>query len=702
LHAECKQHEGGDDPEGSFDEKISADKSAHKSIQNHHQQHQGSGSTEEEGDLAEKLHGAACELQQEFDREEIENNAEGPPDSIFGFTGDTGAVIHHDFRDISTHPGAEGWNESVHFSIEADILQDIAAVGLQGAAIVMELNARNVGNQTIREHGREAAIDKGILPVFAPAAHDSIVVRFHFFQQAGDINRIVLEIGIQGDNDILGCSVNAGCHRGRLAEIPAETDQFKMGILFGGLTETFPGCVTRTVIDVDDFILAPDAGERVMDLLGQVGNIGFLVENRNDHGQAGMGCRHRGEYGGSPLVFQEGFVLTGETGECYKHRLRKAVCRAVRFKEVLMAKVVLENVVKVYPGDVTAVHDANLEIQDQEFVVLVGPSGCGKSTTLRMIAGLEDISDGSVFIDGKKVNDIPPKDRDIAMVFQNYALYPHMSVYNNMAFGLKLRKYPKAEIHKRVMEAAGILGITELLERKPKALSGGQRQRVAVGRAIVRKPKAFLFDEPLSNLDAKMRVQMRAEISKLHSSLKSTMIYVTHDQIEAMTMGDRIVVMKDGWIQQVDTPLNIYNHPTNQFVAGFIGSPPMNLFPGKIVRQDNGLTFDEGRFRVALDPAMADKLAGHVGKKVAMGIRPENIKDISMSTDTDPAHMLKATVEVIEMMGSEVFLYASTGQNSFTARVDASCGKQIGDSVELVLDMSKAHFFDGETKKALL
>ena len=231
-----------------------------------------------------------------------------------------------------------------------------------------------------------------------------------------------------------------------------------------------------------------------------------------------------------------------------------------------MAKVVLENVYKIYPGDVTAVHDANLEIQDQEFVVLVGPSGCGKSTTLRMVAGLEDISKGSIYIDGKKVNDIPPKDRDIAMVFQNYALYPHMSVYNNMAFGLKLRKYPKAEIHKRVMEAAEILGITDYLERKPKALSGGQRQRVAVGRAIVRKPKAFLFDEPLSNLDAKMRVQMRAEISKLHNSLKSTMIYVTHDQIEAMTMGDRIVVMKDGWIHQVDTPLNISTiRPTNSW-----------------------------------------------------------------------------------------------------------------------------------------
>jgi len=367
-----------------------------------------------------------------------------------------------------------------------------------------------------------------------------------------------------------------------------------------------------------------------------------------------------------------------------------------------MAKVVLENVVKVYPGDVTAVHDANLEIHDQEFIVLVGPSGCGKSTTLRMIAGLEDISDGSVFIDGKKVNDIPPKDRDIAMVFQNYALYPHMSVYNNMAFGLKLRKYPKAEIHKRVVEAAEILGITELLERKPKALSGGQRQRVAVGRAIVRKPKAFLFDEPLSNLDAKMRVQMRAEISKLHTALNSTMIYVTHDQIEAMTMGDRIVVMKDGWIQQVDTPLNIYNHPANQFVAGFIGSPPMNLFPGKIVRQNDGLVFDEGGFSVALDGVIAEKMAAYAGKRVAMGIRPENIVDLGGRTDANPAHVLTATVEIIEMMGSEVYLYASTGKTRFTARVDASCIKQVGNTVELLLDMGKVHFFDGETEKALL
>ncbi|MCB1070377.1 MAG: sn-glycerol-3-phosphate ABC transporter ATP-binding protein UgpC, partial [Kiritimatiellae bacterium] len=254
-----------------------------------------------------------------------------------------------------------------------------------------------------------------------------------------------------------------------------------------------------------------------------------------------------------------------------------------------MANVILENVRKIYPGGFTAVHSANLEIKDKEFVVLVGPSGCGKSTTLRMIAGLEEISDGTIHIDGRKVNDVPPKDRDIAMVFQNYALYPHMSVRKNMAFGLKLRRFPRTEIDQRVEEAADILGIRELLERKPKALSGGQRQRVAVGRAIVRKPKAFLFDEPLSNLDAKMRVQMRMEISKLHTRLASTMIYVTHDQVEAMTMGDRIVVMKDGHIQQVAEPLELYNHPANQFVAGFIGSPPMNFFTGTIEPAEGGL-----------------------------------------------------------------------------------------------------------------
>ena len=357
-----------------------------------------------------------------------------------------------------------------------------------------------------------------------------------------------------------------------------------------------------------------------------------------------------------------------------------------------MAKVVLENVYKIYPGDVTAVHDASLEIQDQEFVVLVGPSGCGKSTTLRMVAGLEDISKGRILIDGKVVNDVPPKDRDIAMVFQNYALYPHMTVYDNMAFGLKLRKYPKEEIHRRVTEAAEILGITEYLERKPKALSGGQRQRVAVGRAIVRKPKAFLFDEPLSNLDAKMRVQMRAEISKLHKRLKSTMIYVTHDQIEAMTMGDRIVVMKDGWIQQVATPLNIYTRPANQFVAGFIGSPPMNFFEGTVA--DGGAAFDEGTFRLPLGKEQSAALKGLAGKKVTMGIRPEDIREAGAGEGVE------ATVEVVEMMGSEVYLYATTGKSSFTARVSAGCGAKVGDKVQLALDPAKAHFF-GEDGKAI-
>ena len=360
-----------------------------------------------------------------------------------------------------------------------------------------------------------------------------------------------------------------------------------------------------------------------------------------------------------------------------------------------MANVVLKNVYKIYPGDVTAVHDASLEIRDQEFVVLVGPSGCGKSTTLRMVAGLEDISKGEILIDGKVVNDVPPKDRDIAMVFQNYALYPHMTVYDNMAFGLKLRKYPKAEIHRRVMEAAEILGITEYLDRKPKALSGGQRQRVAVGRAIVRKPKAFLFDEPLSNLDAKMRVQMRAEISKLHKRLKSTMIYVTHDQIEAMTMGDRIVVMKDGWIQQVDTPLNIYHHPANQFVAGFIGSPPMNFFEGKLEKAAGGeLVFDEGTFRIPVtDKALADKIAPEAGKVVTLGIRPENLPWVQDDAATGQGATAKATVEVIEMMGSEVYLYASTGKTSFCARVSSHCPLKIGDTFQVAFPAGQLHFF---------
>ena len=369
-----------------------------------------------------------------------------------------------------------------------------------------------------------------------------------------------------------------------------------------------------------------------------------------------------------------------------------------------MAKVILENVCKVYPGGFKAVDNANLEIQDREFVVLVGPSGCGKSTTLRMVAGLEEISSGSIFIDGKKVNDIPPKDRDIAMVFQNYALYPHMTVYKNMAFGLMLRKYPKAEIDQRVRDAAQILGITdEQLQRKPKALSGGQRQRVAVGRAIVRKPKAFLFDEPLSNLDAKMRVQMRAEISKLHSRLNSTMIYVTHDQVEAMTMGDRIVVMKDGLIQQVDEPIALYDNPKNMFVAGFIGSPPMNFFKGRIDQRTGGLWFVEAGqgFAIRIGDAMAGKLAGHAGQAVVFGVRPEDINEAALISSARPDQTVTATVEVVEPMGAEVYIYLNTGAHSFIARVNAHQRAEVGQKLAMAFDLKKSHFFDGATEQII-
>ena len=376
-----------------------------------------------------------------------------------------------------------------------------------------------------------------------------------------------------------------------------------------------------------------------------------------------------------------------------------------------MAKVVLENVSKVYPGGVKAVDNASLEISDQEFVVLVGPSGCGKSTTLRMVAGLEEISSGTIFIDGKRVNDVPPKDRDIAMVFQNYALYPHMTVYKNMAFGLMLRKYPKPEIDQRVREAAQILGITdEQLQRKPKALSGGQRQRVAVGRAIVRKPKAFLFDEPLSNLDAKMRVQMRAEISKLHVRLKSTMIYVTHDQVEAMTMGDRIVVMKDGVIQQVDDPIALYDKPRNMFVAGFIGSPPMNFFRGAIARQQGGLWFVEQpvngsgtkAFTLRINDDMANRLTGYVGKTVVFGSRPEDINEKSHASFAKPDQTATATVEVVEPMGAEIYLYLNTGSHSFVARVNPHERAEVGQKLDMAFDMRKSHFFDSQTEQVIV
>ncbi len=358
-----------------------------------------------------------------------------------------------------------------------------------------------------------------------------------------------------------------------------------------------------------------------------------------------------------------------------------------------MAKVVLKNVSKSFPGGAIAVNNVNITCEEKEFLILVGPSGCGKSTTLRMIAGLEELSSGEIWIDDTLVNDIPPKDRDIAMVFQNYALYPHMTVYENMAFGLKLRKYPKEEIKQRVNEAAEILGIQDLLNRKPKQLSGGQRQRVAVGRAIVRKPKVFLFDEPLSNLDAKMRVQMRAEISKLHTRLQATMIYVTHDQVEAMTMGDRIVVMKDGLVQQVADPINLYDKPRNRFVAGFIGSPSMNFIEGSLLKRANGLFFDEDNFQLKLPEEMAQAVSDRDGE-IVLGIRPEDIYDKVYAANASQDNTITATVEVVEPMGSEAYLYLTTGKTPFIARVDTHEQVEVNTDIELVFDLSKAHLFD--------
>lgn len=363
-----------------------------------------------------------------------------------------------------------------------------------------------------------------------------------------------------------------------------------------------------------------------------------------------------------------------------------------------MADVRLENVTKVFPPNVVAVDNVDVHIQDKEFVVLVGPSGCGKSTTLRMVAGLEEISEGNIYIGDTLVNDVPPKNRDIAMVFQNYALYPHMTVYNNMAFGLKLRKFSKREIRERVNDAAEILGIEGLLDRKPKALSGGQRQRVAVGRAIVRKPKVFLFDEPLSNLDAKLRVQMRAEISKLHTHLESTMIYVTHDQTEAMTMGDRIVVMKDGIVQQIEKPLNLYDKPNNKFVAGFIGSPPMNFMNGTIERDAGGLEFNEGSCSVRLPDSISGPLEDFDGKSVSFGVRPE---DIFHSTNGNGSS-ITARVEVVEPIGSEIYLYLATPEHSLVARMSAEDSAQVGHELEIGFRMDKVHFFDAVTEDTLV
>jgi multiple sugar transport system ATP-binding protein len=374
---------------------------------------------------------------------------------------------------------------------------------------------------------------------------------------------------------------------------------------------------------------------------------------------------------------------------CVKRKVR---CR--------MAKVTLKGVGKIYSGNVTAVSDFNLEIKDKELVVLVGPSGCGKSTTLRMIAGLEEISAGTIQIDDTLVNDVAPKDRDVAMVFQNYALYPHMTVYDNMGFGLKLRKIKRDVIDERVKDAARILDIEDLLDRRPKELSGGQRQRVAVGRAIVRKPKVFLFDEPLSNLDAKLRVQMRVEISKLHQQLEATIVYVTHDQMEAMTMGDRIVVMKDGLIQQIATPLDLYDNPSNRFVASFIGTPPMNFFEGTI-KKDGKLIFAEGTFSVEIPNEFNDALTPYIGKDVTFGIRPEDIGSESAARE-DNAPTIKSKVDVREMMGSEIFLHMNTGKHTFISRAPAHSGYKIGDEAELSVSMKKTHFFDKKTTKIII
>ncbi len=360
-----------------------------------------------------------------------------------------------------------------------------------------------------------------------------------------------------------------------------------------------------------------------------------------------------------------------------------------------MADVILENISKIYDKQVKAVAEANLHINDKEFVVLVGPSGCGKSTLLRMIAGLEEITEGTIRIGERVVNDIPPKDRNIAMVFQNYALYPHMTVFDNMAFGLKLRKYPRDEIKKRVNEAAGLLGIEAFLDRKPKALSGGQRQRVAVGRAIVRKPEVFLFDEPLSNLDAKLRVQMRLEITKLHRRLGATMIYVTHDQVEAMTMGDRIVVMKDGFIQQVDTPLNLYNKPSNLFVAGFIGSPSMNFFHG-IARNGPENSFNSKDSKVLLSGFSGDALKKYHDSDIIMGIRPEHIHLVC--EDAAAFAKVHAEVEVIEPMGNESYVYSRAGEQTFVMRGLVPEHVKVGRRIPFYFNLSRIHFFDPESE----
>jgi len=366
-----------------------------------------------------------------------------------------------------------------------------------------------------------------------------------------------------------------------------------------------------------------------------------------------------------------------------------------------MASLSMKNICKVYPNGFEAVKDFNLEVEDKEFIIFVGPSGCGKSTTLRMIAGLEEISSGDLIIDGKVMNDVEPKDRDIAMVFQNYALYPHMTVFDNMAFGLKLRKVPKDEIKAKVEEAARILDLEKLLDRKPKALSGGQRQRVAMGRAIVRNPKVFLMDEPLSNLDAKLRVQMRSEISSLHNRLGATIIYVTHDQTEAMTLGTRIVVLKDGIIMQVDSPQKLYNEPNNLFVAGFIGSPQMNFVDAEVVADGDAVSLKFGEFTVALPAEKAAKVKEYAGKTVVMGIRPEDIYDDADNLAKFSSSVISSEVSGYELLGAEVLLYYTVAGANMTARVNSDTPARYGDTIKLALDPAKIHVFDKESEQTI-
>ena len=376
-----------------------------------------------------------------------------------------------------------------------------------------------------------------------------------------------------------------------------------------------------------------------------------------------------------------------------------------------MASLSLRHIYKKYPGGVTAVTDFNLEIKDTEFIIFVGPSGCGKSTTLRMIAGLEEISEGELWIGDTLVNDVAPKDRDIAMVFQNYALYPHMTVFENMAFGLKLRKVPKEEIKRRVEEAARILDINHLLERRPKALSGGQKQRVALGRAIVRNPKVFLLDEPLSNLDAKLRASMRTELTKLHKKVETTFVYVTHDQVEAMTMATRIVVMKDGLIQQVDTPQNLYDFPVNLFVAGFIGTPQMNFITSRLVEEGNDLfvTFGSNKVKVPAEKANNPALKEYVGQEVIVGIRPECLFDDPAHVNSMPDCVIDTTVEVTELMGAEIYLYLSfdgqedaTNGKNIIARVSSRSTSRAGDQIKIALEANRMHIFDKDTERCIV